>query len=635
MAPRVPCRARTDPAGAILNYTTRANTSEFDGYFQQVFTDQPGSNTQVAASLPVIRDKLAFRVAGVYDDNQGQQYENINNGQDESQRTKSARISMDYFITNNLEWQLTYQYTDRNVVFPEAVFGDKGGYANIPPGFNSPVNTDPNYPAFLKDEDRKAFNQGFVSNEVEYNLLTSMFNWDLGPGSLTWVAGFYDIQQDNTLDRNISNVLPLPQLQTTKTDLQYYSQELRWGSNEGAFGGFWDYIVGVFWEKTETKTTNTVDASGITGLFIPTAELGSVVNFLDIPIDRENISIFNHNTFNFTDNLNLQVGWRYQEAKIDSRADNTLTLRPPSGDSVTQTCLIPDGTDCSTNPNDLTTQEDEALTGSIKLAWFVADQTMLYGSVDSSYRPPGVTITPTPLTAQNLLFDKETSIAYELGFKSTFAQGRVRLNGSWFYQQYDGYQARATDVNAALYNEDGTLSGQERVQGGITFNADATVQGFELELQSLLLDTWTLNAGGAYVDSRFDNGATGPCNRPLTPGEIASQTEVAECDIGGERVSAQPLFSGNINSEFYLPFGQVEWYIRGLYDYRTSEQFLPDRRPDHRCLRHPERVDWFPQRRGQLGHQRLGSQPDRRAAARGFIESGIYLGNTGWPRGNQ
>lgn len=564
--PQGTLQGRTDPAGAILNYTKRPNTSEFDGYIQQTFTDQPGSNTQFGASLPVIEDKLGFRVSGVYDDNEGQQYENVTNGQEESHRTKSARASMDWFVTDNIEWALTYQYTDRNVAFPEAIYGDLGDYTNLTAP-NSPVVADPNYPQSLDKEDRTAIHQGLDSNSVEINLVTSQFNWDLGPGALTWVAGFYDIQQDNVLDRDISNVYPLPQRQQTLTDLQYYTTEFRWSSNEGLFDGFWDYTVGAFWERTDTQTDNSVDASGSAALFLPPVP-GGIVNALSIPIQRENISIYNHNTFHFTDTLNLQVGWRYQEARVDAEANNTLTILPgvtPTvpGGSVVESALIPAG---------LTTEEDEALTGSIKLAWFVAEQTMLYGSIDSSYRPPGVGISPTPLSAENLLFDKETSVAYELGFKSTFADGRMRLNGSWFFQQYDGYQARATDVNAVFYDDLGAPD-PTKVQGGITFNADATVQGAELELQSLLTDTWTLNAGGAYVDSRFDDGAEGPCNRQLTPAEVAQMVEVATCDIGGERVSAQPLFSGNINSEYYLPFGSAEWYLRGLYDYRTSSSF--------------------------------------------------------------
>jgi outer membrane receptor protein involved in Fe transport len=136
-----------------------------------------------------------------------------------------------------------------------------------------------------------------------------------------------------------------------------------------------------------------------------------------------------------------------------------------------------------------------------------------------------------------------------------------------FYQQYRGYQARAVEPLVVLYTPDPNPT---KMQGGLTFNADATVQGVELEFQSLLSERWSLNGGAAYIESRFDSGETGPCTRPLTPVELANRVEVAECDIGDERVSAQPLFSGNLSSEYYVPVGPTQWYIRGLYNYRSE-----------------------------------------------------------------
>lgn len=578
--PQGTLQGRTDPAGSILTYTARPNMSEWDGYVQQTFTDQPGSNTQFGASLPLIEDTLGFRIAGVYDDNEGQQYENIITGQEEQNRTKSARATMDWAATNDMDFVLTYTYIDQTNTLPEALFGSQGEYATIPgtpggpmlPPPNTPILTDPNYPQYLSKDDRKAFHGGLNHNELEVNMVSLLMNWDLGPGTLTAVGGYYDYQQVTTLDRNISYSLPVPESQLTDTDLQYYMAELRFASNEGAFGGFWDYIVGVNWEKTDSHTLNTVNATGnvlLNQAVLPPSidQSGQLLAVTDVPISRPTLSFFTHNTFNFTDSLNLQFGLRYQEATIDSRAD--LSYNDTMGTGQQGQCLIPDGTACSTNPNDLTKTEDEQWTGSLKLAWFVMDDTMLYGSLDTSYRPPGVVITPTPLDSSNLLFDRETSTSFEVGFKSTMADGRVRLNGALFYQQFDGFQARAVEPTVYFYDDMGNPS-PTKMSGGLTYNADATVQGVELEMQSLITERWSLGASGAYVESFFDDGETGPCNEALSPAEIAAQVQVAGCDIGGERISQQPLFSGNINTEWYLPIASTEWYIRGLYNYRSA-----------------------------------------------------------------
>ena len=52
-------------------YTRGASVQEIDGYIQQTFSDNNGSNTQFGVSLPIIKDTLGIRLAGVYDDNDG------------------------------------------------------------------------------------------------------------------------------------------------------------------------------------------------------------------------------------------------------------------------------------------------------------------------------------------------------------------------------------------------------------------------------------------------------------------------------------------------------------------------------------------------------------------------------------
>ncbi len=179
--------------------------------------------------------------------------------------------------------------------------------------------------------------------------------------------------------------------------------------------------------------------------------------------------------------------------------------------------------------------------GSLKLSWFMTPDTMFYGGYDRSYRPPGATITPTLISADSLLFDSETSDSLELGFKSTFAEGRVRINGAVFWQQFDGYLARATDVNVTFYDNDGEVNSSTRVQGGVS-----------------------------YTDSTFDSGEQNPCNRALTVEEEAAQLEIATCDIGGNRISTQPKWSVSLNTEYVIPAGGREWYLRGLYNFSSK-----------------------------------------------------------------
>lgn len=223
-------------------------------------------------------------------------------------------------------------------------------------------------------------------------------------------------------------------------------------------------------------------------------------------------------------------------------------------------------------------RDADALTGTVKLQWFLGDASMVYLGYDRSFRPPGTFITPDPLQAENLIFDEETSNAFEIGFKTDLADGRVRLNGSVFQQRYDGYQARAVQPFITLYDANGDVFQRKIMSGDPTFNADVTVTGVEIEFQSVLTENWTLYGGIAYTDSTFDDGELGPSSDPLTAEEEAQLKNWATSDIGGERVSTLPEWSANLTSEYAVTFSSLQWYLRGLYNWSSEreDRLIPD-----------------------------------------------------------
>ncbi|MDD9828200.1 MAG: TonB-dependent receptor, partial [Deltaproteobacteria bacterium] len=83
--------------------------------------------------------------------------------------------------------------------------------------------------------------------------------------------------------------------------------------------------------------------------------------------------------------------------------------------------------------------------------------------------------------------------AYEVGFKSTLAAGRVQLNASAYYYDYSDYQAF-------------TFVGLD----AITRNAEASSQGFEIEAVARPIEGLTLRVGAAYNDIEVDLGNNTP-----------------------------------------------------------------------------------------------------------------------------
>jgi iron complex outermembrane receptor protein len=75
----------------------------------------------------------------------------------------------------------------------------------------------------------------------------------------------------------------------------------------------------------------------------------------------------------------------------------------------------------------------------------MSDDTMVFASVSQGYKGGGFNTSVADLDgdfiAETLVsFDPETSIAYELGLKSSLLDGRMQFNGSIYFTDYESLQ---------------------------------------------------------------------------------------------------------------------------------------------------------------------------------------------------
>ncbi len=212
-------------------------------------------------------------------------------------------------------------------------------------------------------------------------------------------------------------------------------------------------------------------------------------------------------------------------------------------------------------PDDKDSSNEDAFTGSVALRWDWRDDTNLYVSYNRGYRPSGISIVPSPDVeflpngVDDLLYDDETSDAFEIGSKSRLWDGRAILNTSLYYQTFDGYLGFVRGVQ--VLNDQGR---PVDLPGGIVFNGDANIWGVEIDGQVLLTETWNLGGMMSYSKGEWD-GASQPCNE-RAPGQV-----LGSCDIDGEPLGGEPEWSFSLNSEYYYPIDDTEVYVRGLFKY--------------------------------------------------------------------
>lgn len=119
--------------------------------------------------------------------------------------------------------------------------------------------------------------------------------------------------------------------------------------------------------------------------------------------------------------------------------------------------------------------------------------TQLYGHFTKGFRSGGYNLRNTAPGVAAGPFDEEEQDAFELGLKSEFAEGRVRLNVAAFHNRVYGMQRQVTRADVA--------------SGGVQITAntaDATIRGVEAEVLAAVGETVTLSAFAGYADGAYD-----------------------------------------------------------------------------------------------------------------------------------
>lgn len=245
----------------------------------------------------------------------------------------------------------------------------------------------------------------------------------------------------------------------------------------------------------------------ISGVFLPFIEFD-----VDYIQDTSSYSLFYQFDYDFSDQLAFTGGLRYTD---DSRDIEYLNAAPPGpllNDFFSIPGLAGPDTDLfagafgSTAGNffDFTSEglaargleglneiDDDAVTGRAVIEYKPTDDALLYVSYNRGFKSAGFNTgfldSSDLVQPQDVAYDSETLNAYEVGLKSTWADGRVRLNASGFIYDYNDFQAL-------------TFQGLSQF---IT-NADAAFIGGEVELGAKLIDGLDANLALSYIDTDVD-----------------------------------------------------------------------------------------------------------------------------------
>lgn len=514
---------KSSPAGALVIHTRNPSLTQYDGYVQSSVFSRDGSNTQFGASVPVVEDRLGFRIAGLFDKNSNKDIHNATRDDDEVQRTSAGRAIMRWLATPRFDMRVSYDYIEH-----------KSDSYNVVGGGNTG----------LEAEDRVALSDADSFLLIRDQHAIAQFNYQFTPGlMLSNVSSYQEIRRIRFVDSDDTAQPMQTQLVDTnhgkilKTELRLHNTTIE----------KWDWITGLYYEDNQARTPVEVVTNfpGGTNIFSLVADTGD-----------ESWALFHHSTIHLTLRDRLTVGIRYNDVATNART-RTLSRTFVGGTLVSRQ-------EREAIPLEFEKREFEVWTGTVKFQHDFTDRMTGYLTWDRGWRNASATVDATGDMPDELtLHDDEFSNNFELGLKGKYWDGRGRYTSAVYLQQYEDFQFNARSI---LVDTDG--DGMADATFTAVVNADEAISsGAEVETSVLLTPNWNGTVSLSYNDTEFEDFEDAPCNR----GSSVPTNSFNRCDFSGQRISGSPNWSAVVHSEYSLPVPawQVEWFVRGLAKYES------------------------------------------------------------------
>ena len=267
--------------------------------------------------------------------------------------------------------------------------------------------------------------------------------------------------------------------------LLQYSEELRLTSNGDQS---WNWILGLFAGHDRLKENDLYNE-----LMNPIYE-GYIFNE-KYEQNVTNFALFTHDEFRLTDALRLTVGLRYTDEEKHYVGGTLVAQSDPALAFDTCPCTVD------------TTLHYHEPTGKVGLDWRVGEG-MLYASASRGYKSGGVTGFYVTDVGAKAPYNPEFINAYEVGFKSSWMDRKLRLNGAVFYYDYKDLQAFGVIPNDQGFPEFRIFNvAKSRVQGGELEASWLPIGGLKIDAGLGLLDTKVVESdvGGVNPGNRLGN----------------------------------------------------------------------------------------------------------------------------------
>ena len=439
--------------GGVVRFISK--TPSFEGFAgdvsAKIYNTKGGdisNEITAAANIPVLADKLAFRVAASYKD-KGGWIDQFPTGRENANDEAASNIRIRGLF------QATENFTINSTVIRNRSEIGSSNLINI--GSSSESKYFILTPALEVRGDLPISTERTYDYEV-YNISAS---YDFGFATLLSSSTKYDIENNEgarTVATHVAPSLSIPEsnlagtLSTLMDNTHAYGQEIRLSGDTDSL----KWILGIQYADVKITTSG-----GNTSVYL--SDSLDILSTPLIPMSRssvttvnESVAVFSDASYSLTDQLTVSLGARYYEDEVGF------------------------SNDASNRSDDF---ENLSLKGSLSYA--LSDQANLYFSIAEGFRSGGINL------SNSMPYGPESLISYEFGGKAILFDGRFSVDASAYFSDYSDYQAQDTvntDVGPAT----------------LTVNpGEAELKGIEWALSAHITDQFQVGFNGHISEGEF------------------------------------------------------------------------------------------------------------------------------------
>ena len=415
----------------------------------------------------------------------------------------------------------------------------------------SPPLSDNPYVAFsggtVLPDIRDTYRDVTANNETEAWGIGAEITWDLGSVEIKSLTSYREDENRYQVDFDLTEI-NAGGFNDPITDSEFFQQEFQMSSTGD---GPLNWVVGAFLFDDDTLHDYPFPFSF--GQFVVGPTIGGTYDTVFIHgysnLDTFAWALFGQASYRLSDHLRAHVGIRYsdEEKEIDFESFSFVPIVPAlTGPEYIANRVTPGGPPTVTHQDET---DNDSVTPKFGIDFFLNEDVMIYFGATRGFKSGGyntVLFGPLPEAVK-----PETIWSFEGGFKSTLAGGKLRLNASAFYYDYQ-------DIHQNV-----DLADNAQGYANVRNAGDAEVFGIEADMVLALTDRLVVDGMFSYLDTELKDLMAPDLNVPANP----------SIDQRGNPLPRSPEFIFGLGAAYTMPLQPGEITLRGDVYYMDDERY--------------------------------------------------------------